>query len=64
MPRLIFTVTGIITMVPGIPAYEMIIYFIRSDTLNGLQSAVRTGLITGAIAAGLSTARLLTEINQ
>ena len=60
-PRMIFTVTGIISMVPGIPAYEMIIYFVHSDTLNGLQSAVRTGLITGAIAAGLSIARLLTE---
>jgi uncharacterized membrane protein YjjB (DUF3815 family) len=61
-PRLIFTVTGIISMVPGIPAYQMIIYFSRSDTLNGLTSAVRAALVAGAIAAGLSTARLLTEL--
>jgi uncharacterized membrane protein YjjB (DUF3815 family) len=62
MPRLVFTVTGIISMVPGIPAFEAIIYFSGGDMLNGLQRVVRASLITGAIAAGLSTARLLTEI--
>src|SRR5262249_42974558 len=61
-PRLIFTVTGIISMVRGIPAYEMIIYFAHDAVLDGLQSAIRAGLVTGAIAAGLSAARLLTEL--
>ncbi len=60
-PRLIFTVTGIISMVPGVPAYEVIFYFNRGDILDGLQSAVRATLLAGAIAAGLSTARILTE---
>ncbi len=61
VPRLIFTVTGTISMVPGIPAYEVIFYFNKGDILAGLQSAVRAALIAGAIAAGLSTARILTE---
>jgi uncharacterized membrane protein YjjB (DUF3815 family) len=61
-PRLVFTVTGIISMVPGIPAYETVIFFSRSDILSGLQSAVRAGLATAAIAVGLSTARIFTEI--
>jgi uncharacterized membrane protein YjjB (DUF3815 family) len=61
-PRLVFTVTGIISMIPGIPAYETIIYFSRSDILSGLQSAVRAGIIAAAVAVGLSTARILTEI--
>ncbi len=60
-PRLIFTVTGIIAMVPGVPAYEVIFYFNRGDILDGLQSAVRATLLAGSIAAGLSTARILTE---
>jgi uncharacterized membrane protein YjjB (DUF3815 family) len=60
-PRLIFTVTGIISMVPGIPAYEVIFYFSRGDIIDGLTSAVRATLAAGAIAAGLSTARILTE---
>jgi len=61
LPRLVFTVTGIISMVPGVPAYEVVVYFSRSDILDGLQSAVRASLVSGAIAAGLSTARILTE---
>jgi uncharacterized membrane protein YjjB (DUF3815 family) len=61
VPRLIFTVTGIISMVPGIPAYEVIFYFNKGDILDGLRSAVQAGLIASAIAAGLSTARILTE---
>jgi len=61
LPRLVFTVTGIISMVPGVPAYEVIVYFSKGDILDGLQSAVRATLLTGAIAAGLSTARILTE---
>ena len=62
-PRLVFTVTGIISMIPGIPAYESVIYFSRGDILAGLQSAVRAGLVTAAIAVGLSTARILTELD-
>ncbi len=61
LPRVVFTVTGIISMVPGVPAYEVIFYFNRGDILDGLQSAVRATLLAGAIAAGLSTARILTE---
>jgi uncharacterized membrane protein YjjB (DUF3815 family) len=61
LPRLVFTVTGIISMVPGIPAYEMMVYFSNGDILGGIQSAVKAGLVGGAIAAGLSTARILTE---
>jgi uncharacterized membrane protein YjjB (DUF3815 family) len=60
-PRLLFTVTGIISMVPGIPAYETVVYFSKDDILNGLQSGVRAVLVAGAIAAGLGTARILTE---
>lgn len=61
LPRLIFTVTGVISMVPGIPAYEMIVHFSKGNILDGLQSGVRATLVAGAIAAGLSTARILTE---
>jgi uncharacterized membrane protein YjjB (DUF3815 family) len=61
LPRLVFTVTGIISMVPGIPAYEVIFYFNQGNILDGLQSAVRAALVAGMIAAGLSTARILTE---
>jgi uncharacterized membrane protein YjjB (DUF3815 family) len=61
-PRLAFTLTGIITMIPGIPAYEMVVYFSNNKLIDGLQSGVRVALLVGAITAGLSTARILTEI--
>ncbi len=61
LPRLVFTVTGIISMVPGIAAYEVLVFFSRGDVSGGLQSGVRAILATGAIAAGLSLARFLTD---
>jgi uncharacterized membrane protein YjjB (DUF3815 family) len=61
LPRLVFTVVGIITMIPGIPAYEVLFYFSAGDIPTGLTTLVRVGLQVGAIALGLGTARLLTE---
>src|SRR5262249_40564824 len=61
LPRLVFTVAGIISMAPGVPADEVVVYFSKGDILDGLQSFVRATLLAGAIAAGLSTARILTE---
>ncbi len=61
LARVVFTVTGIISMVPGIPAYQVMAYFSRGDIAGGLDSAVKAGLIAGAIVAGLSTARILTD---
>ena len=62
MPRLVFTITGIIAMVPGVPAYEMLMFFRNNNVIEGLQSGFRVAMITGGIAAGLSAARALTEI--
>ncbi|WP_119067841.1 threonine/serine exporter family protein [Aggregatilinea lenta] len=64
MPRLIFTVTGIIPMVPGVPAFETMVYFMRDDISTGLETLVRAGLIGGAIAVGLVTARLLVSFGD
>ena len=64
VPRLIFTVTGIIPMVPGVPAFETIVYFLRDDIPTGLESAVLTGLLVSAISAGLVTARLLLTLGD
>ncbi|PJF31759.1 MAG: hypothetical protein CUN51_02120 [Candidatus Thermofonsia Clade 1 bacterium] len=61
LPRLVFTVTGIITMIPGIPAYEVLLYFYEGDLNGSLAAGVYAALIAGAVAAGLSTARLITD---
>lgn len=62
MPRLIFTVTGIIPMVPGVPAFETMVYLVRDDIPSGLNSGVQAALLVAAIAAGLVSARLLTAL--
>ena len=62
MPRLIFTVTGIIPMVPGVPAFETMVYFIREDIPSGLETGVQAALLVAAISAGLVTARLVASL--
>ncbi|MBN1678749.1 MAG: threonine/serine exporter family protein [Anaerolineae bacterium] len=59
LPRSIFTVTGIIPLVPGVPAFETLVYLMRDSITEGLAAAVTTGLRSGAIASGLVAARLL-----
>ncbi len=59
-PRVIFTIPGIIPLVPGIPAYEALVSFVHGDLQAGLDNVVRATLVTGALAGGLTAARALT----
>lgn len=61
LPLVLFAITGIICMIPGIPAYKVLVYFSRGDILGGLQSAVKAGFGVGAIASGIGAARILTD---
>jgi uncharacterized membrane protein YjjB (DUF3815 family) len=61
-PRLAFTLTGIITMIPGITAYEMVVFLSNNKLPEGLERGVKVALLVGAITAGLSAARMLTEV--
>jgi uncharacterized membrane protein YjjB (DUF3815 family) len=63
MPRTAFTVSGIITMVPGIQAYEVMVLFSQGNIPGGLEFGVRAGLVTGAIASGLGAARIITDVD-
>lgn len=64
LPRLVFTVVGIVSMIPGIPAFETLIFFSRGEIISGVTSLVRASLLTGAIAAGLGSARIFTEFEM
>lgn len=61
MPRMIFTVTGVIPMVPGVPAFSAMLEFASGNVDAGLVNAVRATLITGALAMGLTTVRVLSR---
>ncbi|TNF25776.1 MAG: threonine/serine exporter [Deltaproteobacteria bacterium] len=58
-PRVIFTVTGIIPLIPGAPAYDSLVHLSRGDIDGGTAAVVKALLVMMAIAAGLATARAL-----
>ena len=59
-PRLIFTVTGVIPLIPGIPAYESLVRFTGGDLDGGVASMVQATLIILALGGGLTAARAVT----
>lgn len=61
LPLVLFAITGIICMVPGIPAYKVLVYFKQGDILGGLQSAVQAGFVVIALVSGMGAARILTD---
>ena len=61
-PRVMFTVTGIIPLVPGIPAYQALVYLSKGNVLSGLESSLRATLIIASLSAGLTVARAITML--
>lgn len=59
-PRVVFTVTGVIPLVPGIPAYESMVHFTQGNIVSGMDNAIRATVIVAALAGGLTVARILT----
>jgi uncharacterized membrane protein YjjP (DUF1212 family) len=60
-PRIAFTVPGIIIMVPGLYAFQTVVQFAQGNALAGLEAAVLTAFVVGAMALGLVAARFVTE---
>lgn len=61
LPLVLFAITGIICMVPGIPAFKVLVYFHQGDILGGLQSAIEAGFVVAALVSGIGAARILTD---
>jgi len=61
-PRMVFTVTGVIPMIPGVPAFSTLLEFADGNVNVGMAYAVDTMLITGALAMGLTTVRVLSRV--
>jgi len=61
LPLVLFAITGIICMVPGIPTYKILVYFRQGDILGGLQSAIEAGFSVVALVSGIGAARILTD---
>lgn len=61
LPLVLFAITGIVCMVPGIPAFKVLVYFRQGDILGGLQSAIEAGFVVIALVSGIGAARILTD---
>lgn len=61
-PMLIFNVAGIIPLVPGGMAYNTMRHIVENDYLLGIEFAVKTSLITGAIVMGLVFAEVFMQL--
>jgi uncharacterized membrane protein YjjP (DUF1212 family) len=61
VPRIAITVPTIIIMIPGVYAFEMIVFFNRGQMLDALQAMALCGFATGALAMGLAAARFFSS---
>ena len=62
MPMIIFSVSGIIPLVPGGIAYNAMRNFMEFDYIMGLQNGIRAFMISGAIAMGLVFAEVIMQM--
>jgi uncharacterized membrane protein YjjB (DUF3815 family) len=53
VPATVFSIAGIIPLVPGFLAYTSMRHLMNKDFIAGLESGMETALSAGAIAAGL-----------
>jgi uncharacterized membrane protein YjjB (DUF3815 family) len=59
VPRIAITVPGIIVMVPGFYAFEMIVLLNHGRIPESLHAAGLSGFVIGAMAMGLAAARYI-----
>ncbi|RKD84147.1 MULTISPECIES: threonine/serine exporter family protein [Sinobaca] len=64
VPVTMFTIPGIIPLVPGGRAYSTMLAFVEENHIRGLEQGVQTFMQAGAIAAGLVFALSLFSIGK
>ncbi|WP_342527940.1 threonine/serine exporter family protein [Chryseomicrobium sp. FSL W7-1435] len=62
MPMILFSVSGIIVLVPGSSAYNAMRHVVEQDYLMAIELGTRALLISGAIAMGLVFAEIIMQI--
>ena len=62
MPMIVFSVSGIIPLVPGGIAYNTMRNIMELDYIMGLQNGMRAFMISGAIAMGLVFAEVIMQL--
>lgn len=62
MPMIIFSVSGIIPLVPGGIAYNTMRNIMELDYIMGMENGMRAFMISGAIAMGLVFAEVIMQL--
>ena len=62
LPMIVFSVSGIIPIVPGGTAYNSMRHIVELDYLMGMQYGMRAFLISGALAMGLVFAEVIMQV--
>ena len=62
MPMIVFSVSGILPLVPGGIAYNTMRNIIELDYLTGMQNGMRAFMISGSLAMGLVFAEVIMQI--
>ncbi len=61
-PVIIFTVAGIIPLVPGGMAYDAMRNFVQNDYYNAVSLAAKAFLLSGSIAIGLMFSEVINQL--
>ncbi|OIK12882.1 threonine/serine exporter family protein [Bacillus sp. MUM 13] len=61
-PIIIFSVSGIIPLVPGGMAYDAMRHFVQNDYNVAIQLAAKAFMLSGAIAMGLMFAEVMNQV--
>ncbi|MBU8878031.1 threonine/serine exporter family protein [Bacillus sp. FJAT-29790] len=61
-PMIIFSVAGIIPLVPGGKAYDAMRHLVENDYKTAIELAAMACMISGAIAAGLVMSEVLNQV--
>lgn len=62
VPRTIFTITGVLPMIPGSLAFTTMIQLTTGDFQKGITSGLQTALVVAALAMGLTAIRVLSQV--
>lgn len=64
VPALVFRVTGFIPLIPGRLAYETVQAMLDEQYVRGLEYAIQTVILAGAIAGGIGVATALFRLRR
>ncbi|KMY52065.1 threonine/serine exporter family protein [Peribacillus loiseleuriae] len=64
MPVIIFSVAGIIPLVPGGLSYDAMRHFVENDYNIAIQLAAKVIMLSGAIAMGLLFSEVINQLHQ